>query len=364
MDLTKVRGALIGSAIADAVGLTNRFIWRATPQTYPYDTPIRKNPLNDWTENTDCAILIARSCGAILRTYAESPQTQQMTNFSREFGVRLDAWTRNGFGELGDDIGIESKFLTIIAKRIDENTSNAVDAQQLIDPFAAALVFWEESHHNFATNAPLGRSTPLCAVDDARRIALVIAGCRTTHADPKCVAACLIHTTLCALLVRGTPIAHILTETIKCLGALDSTIATPLSPDEMLELSAVIKRAYTQSIESFELGALSRIEHVYNALSCSIWTLQVIRVAESARSVPDFKLIIVHVAAQGGDASANCAAAGAVLGAYLGAGALPREWMVAAPNMEWLERQYDTFLDIVMRVPVVEYVDYAATTTL
>ena len=364
MDLNKVRGALLGSALADAVGLTNRYIYRKTPQSYPYDAPIRKNPPNDWTENTDCAVLIARSATYISRRGANLIQIEQITDFSREFGVRLSAWTREGFGELGDSVGIESKFLTTIAKRIDVDAvmeQSRSGSQQLADPFAAALAFWEESDRNFATNAPLVRSTPLCALDETRRIPLVIAACRTTHADPKCVAACLIHTTLCALIVRGTPIAHILTETIKCLGALDTAIATPLTSEEMLELSAVLKRAYTQQIETFDLGALSRVEHVYSALECSIWTLQVIRIAETARSTPNFKLIIEHVAAQGGDAASNCAAVGAVLGAYLGAGALPREWLGAAPNMEWLERQYDVFLDTVIRAPVQ---DYSATTAL
>ncbi len=62
-----------------------------------------------------------------------------------------------------------------------------------------------------------------------------------------------------------------------------------------------------------------------------------------------FKETIKTVAAEGGDASANCAEAGTVLGAALGGRRLPAGWLTAMPNIAWLEKEIETFVALVLK---------------
>jgi ADP-ribosylglycohydrolase len=101
----------------------------------------------------------------------------------------------------------------------------------------------------------------------------------------------------------------------------------------------------TKRLSDLKLGERDGRSYVLKTLACAMWALrQLVKTAPSKRDAGFFKATLVSLAAQGGDASANCAVAGAVLGAAIGHARLPQEWLKALPNHEWLAKEVATFL--------------------
>ena len=106
-------------------------------------------------------------------------------------------------------------------------------------------------------------------------------------------------------------------------------------------------RRLTNSRALADLGLDERDNRSYTlkTLAVAMWALrQLVKVPAGDANAAFFKSVVASVAAQGGDASANAAVAGAVVGAALGHQRLPQDWLAALPHRAWLMKEIAAFV--------------------
>jgi len=325
----RIMGMIFGHALGSAVGIAGKYSMKKNcPKiAYPRAESVRGYPLNDWSADTDRMILVM----------------QAMTN-SREISVadisrRLKNWVEHGDGS---PISCDDERAVGVSPLLKMYVDNK---QFLIDPTHVADDTWQKSGKKMITNLCLSWTPILGADTDTIRVktnSRILAS--TTHSDPKCSAACTMHA-ICthALIYRAddTPSCEWLNS---LLADMVANGRERLSAGESDELAIWLQSAYTGGIADLELDQ-PPIDHVFKALGCSVFAMQIINCAIRYNVVPSFKKIITHIASEGGDADINCALIGAVIGAYIGYSALPSDWIEALPAREWLAEQAQKLLD-------------------
>lgn len=237
-------------------------------------------------------------------------------------------------------------------------------AKFLTDPHEAAMEIWHNSGKKLAANGCLMRTSIVGALPAGVIEKFTVDLCKITHADPRCIAACVIQSLCIHDLIycpKKSPV-EILQAAVGLakpyvIAADDPIIfgelrhqPTPASYHDPTfksreeELSHWIETAFTKNIDQLGLDEMVKIGFVLKCLGCSIYALQVINYAVNNKRRPDFKKFITLLASEGGDADTNCAVAGAMLGAYVGYLKLPQEWIRALPNREWLDKIIIEFL--------------------
>ncbi len=350
----RIIGSIYGHALGDAVGLNTEFKFKCDNHDiqYPYTNSIRNFPICDWTDDTDHLILVMMSL-----------TENNLIIDENDIANKLSTWVSSGFKELGDTVGLGLG-----------GTMNMVITHPrfLEKPIEAASEIWFNSGKKLAANGSLMRTSILgtlpnaeCVISLAAKLSMI------THADPRCIASCVLQSAIIhefcynvsdkdsktdkidKILSDGISYArkYIETEiephifesrhqpTPKCY--LDNTFKTREE-----ELSHWIQTAYTGRIASLRLDDTVKIGYVYKCLACSIYALQVIKVSLRESKTPSFKKFILKVAAECGDADTNCAVAGSVLGSYLGYSKLPKDWIDALPNRLWLNQHILKYLSI------------------
>jgi ADP-ribosylglycohydrolase len=307
----KILGMIYGHALGDACGLVTEFCFKnkLAAVRFPYTDPIRGLPVCDWTNETDHMILIIQSI------------TQNVEKFDAiDVANRLKFWHDNGFVELGDAKPTFSGAMkSIIA-----------DPNFTVDPRKVAADLWEKSKNTYAANNSLTRTSivgvlPVGVAEYAANLSAV------THADPRCAAACVMQSSIIHnMIYRGVATA----DDVDMLLQNSSEKARKLSNDT--ELSRYVQTAYTQCVADLKLDDTRYVNYVYKCLSCAIYALQVVKVALKHNKQPNFKKFINKIIEECGDADANGAVAGAVMGAYLGYTNLPQDWVAELPNAPWL----------------------------
>lgn len=344
----KLIGMIYGHALGDAVGLQSEFkVANAeTGIKFPYDRPIRDYPLCDWTDDTDHLILVMQSLIA-----------NKMKFNARDFAKRLKDWSCSGFPELGDTTGLGLGGTTNMV---------IIHPKFLEDPMKAATEVWTNAGRRIAPNGSLMRTSiigtisltdnPCMGCDNCIR-SMAEALCKVTHADPRCIAACVFQSLAINKLVndpspnidglvdscahaaqkyvRGTTACAPPEVEKRIRGVPKSYVDTRFSDHEE-EFLYWINMAYTSDIRALELDESVKIGFVFKCLSCSIFALQMISLAVKYKKRICFKKFIILLAGEAGDADTNCAVAGAIIGAHLGYSALPRDWIEALPNRTWL----------------------------
>ncbi|SIP86068.1 ADP-ribosylation/Crystallin J1 [Pacmanvirus A23] len=330
--INKIIGAIYGHALGDAVGLQTEYKFkRNNPRIeFPYTESIRDFPVCDWTDDTDHLILIMLS------------MIENDFQFnSTDIAQRLKQWLTNGFKELGDTrgIGVGGPMRMVISH-----------PQFLIEPSTVAREIWQNSGKKMAENGSLMRTSIVGTIPDiefcekwAAHLSLL------THADPRCVLSCVFQSMLINYLVykdikTEKDMDSILTAAIansrKYIDAYKEFSDEQKTQDSSTtdeELSHWVQTAYTKNISELKLDEMVKVGYVFKSLACSVYILQVIKVAIKNNSVPSFKKVIYKIASECGDADTNCAVAGATLGSYLGYNLLPKEWLNALPNKKWLD---------------------------
>ncbi|KAG1055899.1 hypothetical protein G6F46_005266 [Rhizopus delemar] len=196
-----------------------------------------------------------------------------------------------------------------------------------------------------------------------------IHSCQLTRSDPRCMISCLVVSILVARLLRGqeteikaqpssipTPLhSPLLTDyfidsltTDQALQILvqdvietnkhifQSSFLDPLLTDPSQIYHQLISCAEPNSIASLQLDKSTNVLHT---LAAALYSF--------TRSIPPqrerdyFKKIMMDVIMQGGKAAGTTT--GAILGARLGYGHLPTEWVVGMKRWEWLEDKIDEF---------------------
>jgi ADP-ribosylglycohydrolase len=321
-------GAFLGFAVGDAAGLQ---VEGSDPQTvedrfpagvdYPYRGAYKGYRVGDVTDATDSAVLVARSLTAYFSAKTESP--------ALDFATRLARWGRTGFEELGDTIGLTPE--SVVARAITL-------AGWVTNPEAVAQTIRGPKTENGA----LLRALPCAFTAAPDEWAAVF--CATTHGDSRCAASAVAFACLLHELARRDPAAP-----------LRASLATgPIlrGRDELAEGDLAGRQDYVRRLASTEkiadlgLGDRDGRSYTLKTLAVALWALRrAARTPPAGWTADFFVAAIREVAAQGGDASANCAVAGAVLGAVGGFGALPPAWVAALPVHDWLVAEVRAFLE-------------------
>ncbi len=318
-------GAFLGGALGDALGLQVEgadapTIAERHPQglDYPYRGAFRGHATGDWTDATDSAVLVARSMAAYFGGVTDDP--------GADFAKRLVRWHKSGFPELGDVAGIGAESVVLRAMAQPGFADAPVDA-------ARAIVGPK------ADNGALIRATA-CAFT-ASPAEWAVAFGETTHADPRALAAASAYALLLNSLAQLPDDADIPPGIIVAPMAFGrGLIKEPARKDDFMA-----RVTGTKALAALELDGRDARSYAVRTLACAVWALRrLIRTPAAQRDAEFFKAAVREVAAAGGDASANAAVAGAVLGAALGLERLPADWLAALPHREWLEQEVGKFL--------------------
>ena len=283
--IDRLKGAIYGQAIGDALGLGTEFMTdEEIALKYPngithysdiYQDYHRKRwKSGDWTDDTDMMLCIAR---AVIQD-----QGVNLTSIARNF----KEWA------MGEPLGIGNttyKVLTI-ATYVDK-------------PFEASKLLWKMSHHNSASNGGLMRTSivgtfPKAVEECATDI------CRLTHYDMRCQGSCAIISLLIhSLIYRNVGLSYY--DIIEIGRKYDGRIA------EYIDLALLTDIKELDLQDEFSRG------YTLKCLSAALWAYH------HAKSFKEGLLAVVRA---GGDADTNAAVACAILGAKYGYHAIPDEY--------------------------------------
>lgn len=312
MNRSKAMGALMGLAVGDAFGTTNEF---AHPQGLPGYPTLVTGPQTDIvgggpfrlergqvTDDTHMACCIASSLRTLGRYDADDVARRYVT------------WREVTF-DCGGQTGAS---LTLVARGTPA--------------LEAGRVAWENAGKAPAGNGSLMRCAPIAVFyaggEGAARISL-IEDSLITHADPRCVLACVGFGQMIGGFVRGdyqSP-SDALTGAALAIGKAVGTIrdcGIPLPP-------ILLARAASDLASDIEAagradpdlggddapGLWSTPGFVRVAFRLACWHL--------ARG-HSYRDAIIDTGNRGGDADTNCAIVGALLGAAQGLEAIPEAW--------------------------------------
>lgn len=328
----RVRGCIFGAALGDAAGLAGEFLsrqqidnfygsgadFRPGRQVYP-DEHRMMWPAGDWTDDTDQQILMLQS---LLQSGGRADPL--------DFASRLLAWRERGFQELGDES----------AAGLGQSTKAVLN-----DPR-----FREQPHETAAahsaekpTNGGVMR-TAVCGIpyfwDEEIVAQNAISLCRTTHAEPRCIASCVTAALCVSRLLQGVDkvpkgdalraaddISRVFEPAIdRAVSFLQSVGRDETWRTETCEDFST--HANAQNLTELKLDESRTIGYTLKCLGAGLWAL---------RCDLGFRETLNQVIQQGGDADTNGAVAGALLGCRLGYSKLPADWVSGMPYSSWLE---------------------------
>lgn len=291
----KVRGALFGQAVGDALGFGTEFLSREeVTRQYPnglnsYEQITRYGEIDnwcpgDWTDDTEQMLCILDSILA------------KKTIDIRDIAARIHHWA------------------TIDGMGMGRTVSAVVRTPGFLeDPIAASKKVWQDSGKQGAANGALMRSSVLglwefydqaLVEKNAETVSLI------THHDPRCVGSCVVFCRAIAtfLTEASVDIDQLIKDSIHLSQAFHPEIETyityAMKDIESLDLD-----------EGLNPGEEDRIGYTLKCLGAAFWALK------HAESFEEGILQIIH---EGGDADTNAAVAGALLGAKFGYSAIPK----------------------------------------
>ncbi|THU95895.1 ADP-ribosylglycohydrolase [Dendrothele bispora CBS 962.96] len=367
--MDRVRGALIGSALGDTMGLYTEFL---TPQMakkyYPTQEFSLVEPVTKlyqdyhrarfepraWTDDTDHTLLIILS---YLREGRLNPD---------DFAKRLRIWCEQGL---------------LVLNRLPMGLGNTVgsvvlDPSYLSHPTQTAYEKWIKSGKQIAPNGSVMRTVPIGIIclnpaaaegsdieihtfEQALKMGSV------THVDPRCGLSVVIVSALVRLLcldqIRNEKDIDALLERAwtyvshkyrfvaeenrdSCgdgSGSSSSLSSNPSERGDPLEGGGMNrkdfeKHVYAKTLDELKLADSRTIGYTYKCLGSGIWCLrQVLKRRET------FKSAMIKLIMCGGDADTNGAVAGGLMGALVGWENLPEEWRDGMKHREWYNGKID-----------------------
>jgi ADP-ribosylglycohydrolase len=258
------------------------------------------------------------------------------------FAEKLLRWVIKGFPELGDRAGMGLGALT---HQVVSNKSFTAH------PFEAAQAAWQKSGCQNAANGALMRTSvvglwdffsPDAVKENTTRM------CHVTHADPRCLASCLLVTSLISALLRGedrdagidlNDPAQMDTFIAKHVDATVAAVPALVERGHEAAFRAHVARPPNNDVAHLELGDPSGIGYTLKCMASGLYGF---------RSQESFEQTITRLAREGGDADTNGAVCGALHGVRLGYSRLPPAWLRALPNKAWLDQKLAKFVPRVL----------------
>ncbi|KAL3851757.1 hypothetical protein ACJMK2_015468 [Sinanodonta woodiana] len=334
----RIYATIYGQCVGDAIGLLTEGLNRdeikkhykevlsrlefVHKKMFP-DSHRRRWDQGDWTDETDQMILI-------LQMLLKNKGMVEPVDFAK----RLMEWSEQGFRELGDVTcpGLCSQVRSVILHPQFSET-----------PQKAAEIVWRDSGKLAASNSAVARISVI-GIHMYSQLGQVIKNaldvCRFTHADPRCEASCIAVAVAIALMLQKDD------KFLKKNGQLDIdsvidecfTFASRLLPTDT-QKKELRFYLYCTSVKSLKLNEPGRASYTYKALGAGFWALK----------QKDFRQAVQDIVLEGGDADANAAVAGAMLGCKLGLDELPKTWIENLKNRLWLDELIDQYFDMMER---------------
>jgi ADP-ribosylglycohydrolase len=310
----RISGLIFGHAIGDAVGFTTEFVEDMPAHiTFPYADSIRKVRNCDWTDDTDLLVL---TMGSLMEN--------NMKLISTDIAGRFIYWAHKGLIYAGDsEPKTPNPTFKYIVNKPDFATKPAEVAKSVL----------EESKGTLCNNSPMSRCIIAGTLPDPVQMAVDI--CAITHADSRCIASCVFVSCVLNSLIYSRE--HTAEGITRYIDRATTAAIEHLDASHHEEFRSQIARSFRAQTSNLKLGELARASNVYKCLSCVVYALHIIKTALAASITgklirPDFKKCIEKIALEGGDADANCAMVGAVLGCWMGYKKLPADWINVMPN--------------------------------
>eukprot|EP01112_Ceratiomyxa_fruticulosa_P016264 TRINITY_DN4886_c0_g1_i1.p1 TRINITY_DN4886_c0_g1~~TRINITY_DN4886_c0_g1_i1.p1 ORF type:complete len:369 (+),score=71.30 TRINITY_DN4886_c0_g1_i1:84-1190(+) len=330
----KIKGVIFGQAIGDALGLSTEFMSKneavahygvKRPITYDrirQDHHRRRWLKGDWTDDTDQMILI-------LNSFIELNEVDHI-----DFAKKLKFWVKSGFPEFGDlaGMGLGQTVGTVVHNPLFESI-----------PHDVAVRAWESMKRNAAANGGVMR-TSILGVIDYTNIDKVISNtlriCKTTHADPRCLASCIAVTTLIAYVLQGKEVNNELLD--KCLNYARQQLENfPEHVDDFEKYSSVL---------SFDELKLDEEPFIGYTLKCygSGWFCfkQIMNDKSEHTASEKFENHLQSLILEGGDSDTNGAVAGALMGVLVGYKNLPEHLLNGLVQKDWLNEKVEKLLKL------------------
>lgn len=304
--LDRIKGAIYGQAIGDALGLGTEFMddydmaWKYPNGLTHYseiyqDRHRRRWEIGDWTDDTDMMLCIANAIikdnGVNLTTIAQ--------NFKN--------WAN------GVPMGIGANTYKVLM--FDDYVEHPLDVSRKV---------WEMSRYHSAANGGLMRTSIVGLLPtDVEHSAADI--CRLTHYDPRCVGSCVIVSELIHAHVYGLPVP-----------TYEQIIATSQKYDD--RIAVFITLSQNQDIKALGLQEEGSIGYTLKTLAAGLWAYW------HADTFQDGLLAVVRA---GGDADTNAAVACSILGAKFGFNAIPSEYVDGLIYRDQLEEVIQGMMEVI-----------------
>ncbi|KAH9505046.1 hypothetical protein Btru_061501 [Bulinus truncatus] len=381
----RVIGMIYGAAVGDAIGLACRWMSKDEVEFhYGRDEDLRYDKIvqdehrvlwkpGDWTSNFDQFMLVMESLVSWAGVVDEL-----------EFARRLQSWSIQGFKELGDAVGVITSetlqrviscpsFTTdphtasksvLLGNHVTSNghahaATSSADTSSPSSPFSShplqSFSFLSSyDHKEFITKLVYIKPCDKIGLDNGAIVRTAILGvpyfhelsevesnavriCKTTHADEKCVASCVLISLLVALQLQGN-----LIDTDNKLSLQDEHLnlafekaSSHLTNEEDKKEFMVLKSCLTLS----SLNTKTEMSHTYQPVRAALAALH---------WSGDFRSFISELSRLAGDSSSNACVAGAILGCCWGYAKLPKDWVdgLRKQQIHWLNARINHLLDI------------------
>lgn len=318
----RIRGTVFGAALGDSAGLAAEFLSAdETLDFYGPDADFQPGRevfpdehrmmwcAGDWTDDTDQQILMMQS-------FLSSKGQADPSDFAR----RLADWRHSGFKELGDQS----------AAGLGQTTKCVLNDPNFISsPIEVAAKHSSKIPSNGGVMRTAMAGIPNFWNEDVVATAAESL-CRTTHAEPRCVASCLVVSLCVSRLLRGEDTDDIMESVVR--PALMRASQTPGLTDEWKE---EMLRHAEADISDLALDDRRTIGYTFKCMGAALWALR--SHGESSDTGGAFRSALNRLILAGGDADTNGTVAGALLGCQLGFSQLPKEWIAGMPYSSWLE---------------------------
>lgn len=304
--LDRIKGAIYGQAIGDALGLGTEFMddydmaWKYPNGLTHYseiyqDRHRRRWEIGDWTDDTDMMLCIAN---AIIK----------------DNGVNLTTIAQNF-----------KNWANGVPMGIGANTYKVLMFGDYVEhPLDVSRKVWEMSRYHSAANGGLMRTSIVGLLPtDVEHSAADI--CRLTHYDPRCVGSCVIVSELIHAHVYGLPVP-----------TYEQIIATSQKYDD--RIAVFITLSQNQDIKALGLQEEGSIGYTLKTLAAGLWAY---------RHADTFQDGLLAVVRAGGDADTNAAVACSILGAKFGFNAIPSEYVDGLIYRDQLEEVIQGMMEVI-----------------
>lgn len=363
----RIIGLIYGAAIGDAIGLATccmqqdeiNFHYRTDMITFSDvvadQLRVRWKPA-DWTSNFDTMVLVLDCIISWAGVVDEL-----------DFARRLHNWILKGFPELGDTEGIvlsetvkqvseHREFLhhpheaskqmieNYVIERIqngfipnDDDCSSVCSDQSSLSERSVTVMF-PSSHpciesHVFGTDNGAVVLVPVLGIPcfhlpeevEANTVRI----CRTTHSDPRCVASCVLVTSVVSYMLQGKFDLDSY-KTVDEMIHKAVTMATKYLCDKD-HVNDFLTYCNMTDVKSLNAREPLNMSYTFKAMAAGLIGL---------RSQMSFKSFIMKLILEGGDSNSNGCVAGALLGCKVGYSHLPQDWV------QGLRKKQTTMLNI------------------